>query len=174
MKQPKNIINIAILVIVSVLSVFITGCGEGYSNSWPYPEEVKTVYVEMFDSKSFRRDHEYDLTDAVCKRIESQTPYKIVSDRNVADSLLSGNIENINKTTLTMERKIGRPLENEARILIRVDWKNLQTGEMILQGKEVFSSATYSTYMGQDMEYAADLAVNKAAQKIVESMQNKF
>ena len=52
------------------------GCGEGglegYSNDWVYPQDVTTVYVEMFDSQSFRRGHEYVLTDAICKRVESE------------------------------------------------------------------------------------------------------
>ncbi|HRS72740.1 MAG TPA: hypothetical protein P5175_12940, partial [Anaerohalosphaeraceae bacterium] len=63
----KNI-RFVFLVLASVL--LVGGCG-GYQNSWLYPQTVRTVYVEMFDTTSFRRGHEYALTDAVCKRIES-------------------------------------------------------------------------------------------------------
>ena len=172
MRQPKNII--VMLISCVGLSILAAGCGQGYSNSWPYPEEIKTVYVEMFDSKSFRRDHEYDLTDAICKRIESQTPYKIVSDRDIADSVLSGQIEKINTGGLTMERKTGMPLEQETRMVVTMNWKNLQNGEMIVENQRIFSSATFSKFVGQDYEYAADVAVNRAAQRVVERMQIKF
>ena len=128
----------------------------------------------MFDSASFRRDHEYDLTDAICKRIEAHTPYKIVSDRDIADSLLSGKIEEIYQGTLTTERESGLPLQNEARVKVLMNWKNLQTGDMILENETVFAVANYSTFMGQDFEYAADLVVDRAAQRVVERMQKKF
>ena len=77
-----------------VLSVLMTGCGQGgfagYQNEWLHPQDMSSVYVEMFDAGGFRRGHEFKLTEAVCKRIEAQTPYKIVTDRSLADSILSG------------------------------------------------------------------------------------
>ena len=128
MKQPLKKL-IVVLLVGAVMIPFTGGCGgKGYSNSWLYPEDVKTVYVEMFDTGSFRRGHEYDLTDAICKRIEAQTPYKIVSDRNIADTVLSGKLGTISQSTLAMERESGRPLENEALVSVTVNWKNLSTG----------------------------------------------
>jgi hypothetical protein len=77
-----------------VVCLWSSGCGEfdlsGYSDDWLYPQDVSSVYLEMFDSASFQRGHEYILTDALAKRIEAQTPYKIVSNRNRADTILSG------------------------------------------------------------------------------------
>ncbi|MEN6306779.1 MAG: hypothetical protein ABFD91_03410, partial [Anaerohalosphaeraceae bacterium] len=81
----KAILSIAGL---AVLVVSLGGC-QGYSNSWLHRDDVSTVYVEMMETSSFRRGHEFNLTDAICKRIEAQTPYKIVSDREVADTILS-------------------------------------------------------------------------------------
>lgn len=172
MKQRLKLIVIPSAIIAAAFAV--SGCSDGYSNSWPYPEEVKTVYVEMFDSQSFRRDHEYVLTDAVCKRIEAQTPYKIVSDRDIADSLLTGRIENVYSATLTMERESGTPLQTEAKVKVVFDWKDLQNGKMLLSDEKVFATANYSSFMGQTFEYAADIAVNRAAQLIVERMQKEF
>ena len=162
------------LLIGSVLIPFTGGCGKGYSNSWLYPDDVKTVYVEMFDTNSFRRGHEYDLTDAICKRIEAQTPYKIVSDRNIADSVLSGTIGNISQGVLAMERESGRPLENETVVSVTVNWKNLSTGDIIIDNDVVYASASFSTFLDQDFEYAAKVAVNKAARRVVERMQKDF
>jgi hypothetical protein len=172
-KQPFKKL-IAVLLVSAVLIPFTGGCGKGYSNSWLYPEDVKTVYVEMFDTSNFRRGHEYDLTDAICKRIESQTPYKIVSDRNIADSVLSGTLGGIAQGTLAMERESGRPLENETIVSVMVNWKNLSTGDIIIDNDIVYASASYSTFLNQNFEYAAKVAVNKAAQRIVERMQKDF
>ena len=174
MKQSLKSFFIISCMISLALTFFIGGCGKGYSNSWPYPENVKTIYVEMFDSGSFRRDHEFDLTDAICKKIEAHTPYKIVSDRDIADTVLSGQINSIGQGTLTMERETGRPLENEVRVQVKMNWKNLQTGDIIVDNETIFASSSFSTFLGQDFEYAADVVVNKAAQRVVERMQNQF
>lgn len=174
MKQPINTLFVISCIAIGAAAVLISGCSGGYSNSWPYPENISTVYVEMFDSKSFRRDHEYDLTDAICKKIEAHTPYKIVSDRDCADTVLSGQINNIRQGTLTMERHTGRPLENEVKLSVEMNWKNLQTGEIIIGKETVYSAASFSKFLGQDFEYASQVAVNKAADRIVERMQKQF
>jgi hypothetical protein len=69
------------------VAVLLAGCLGGYSSQPLYSQDVKSIYVEMFDNTTFRRDLEYDLTDAIAKRIDAETPYKIVSDRSRADTV---------------------------------------------------------------------------------------
>jgi hypothetical protein len=166
-------------VLLTVLAcTLINGCGEGgiesYRNDWIYPKDVTTVYVEMFDSSSFRRGHEYVLTDAICKRIESQTPYKIVSDMDQADTVLSGRLASIGSGVLAGDRYSGRPLEKEAVVTVKVNWKNLKTGEILINNEEAHAFASYSTQLGQDFDYASRVAVNRAAEKVVELMEESW
>jgi hypothetical protein len=175
LKLGRNIIFF--FGIVSVL-FFAGGCGQGgfsgYSNSSLHPRGISTVYVEMFDSRSFRRGHEYDLTDAVCKRIETDSPYKIVSDRNTADSVLSGVISYIVVQNLTTERNTGRIFENRATTIVQVRWQNLKTNEIMIENQAVDATAAYSSFVGQTFEYSSKVALNTAAEKIVELMQEKW
>ena len=157
------------LALIGAVGWSLTGC-QGYQNNWPYPQQVQTVYVEMFDTSSFRRGHEFTLTDAICKRIEAQTPYKIVSDRIVADSVLSGKM-GIGTSILATDYYTARPLEQETMVHVSVTWKDLNTGNMLLEGKEVHASSTYSDPMGQTFEYSINRAVNKAAVRVVELME---
>jgi hypothetical protein len=150
----------------------VSGCG-GYQNSWLYPQEVQTVYVEMFDTKSFRRGFEFTLTDAICKRLESQTPYKIVSDRQTADTVLSGQMA-IRNMVLSMDRYTGRPLEYESGVSVVVTWKDLRTGRLLLDREEVMATATYSSQLGQTIDYSINLAANKAAVRVVELMETPW
>lgn len=161
-----------ILCLILAITLLISGCG--YSHSWMYPETVSTVYVEMFDSRDFRRGHEYDLTDAIAKRIEAETPYKIVSDRNLADSVISGQITSIGQGTLSYERETGSAFESDARVMINFSWKDLKTGQLFVDNELVETSATFSSFVGQDFDYAARVAVNRAAVRIVERMQTKW
>ena len=125
----------------------------------------------MFDTGSFRRGHEYVLTDAICKRIESQTPYKIVSDMDQADTVLSGRMSGVSTHVLAGERYSGTPLEREASVRITVSWKNLKTGELLINNESVDAFVSYSTLLGQDFDYAAKVTVNRAAERIVELME---
>lgn len=168
----KTILISMIYTFVACVLLSVNGCG-GYQNNWPYPQQIQTVYVEMFDTNSFRRGHEYVLTDAICKRLEAQTPYKIVSDRNVADSILSGQM-GIGTSVLATDYYSGAPIEQESLVSVTVTWKNLKTGELLISGEKVYASASYSNPLGQTFEYSINQAVNKAAVRVVELMETPW
>ena len=154
--------------------LFLSGCDmgkQGYTNEWLYPDDVETIYVKMFDSLSFRRGHEYVLTDAICKKIESQTPYKIVSDMNLADTVLSGQIVGLRSSVLATDRYSSSALEYEVLVVVEVKWKNLKTGEILINNKTAEATASYSTQLVQDFKYASNVAVNKAADRVIELME---
>ncbi len=154
----------------------LCGCGEmsGYSNESLFPAEVSSVYVEMFDNRSFRRGVEYELTDALGKRIEAETPYKIISSRDRAETVISGRIEQVNESVLSSERETGRALERAVELRAVVNWKNLKTGELLIDNRSVSASASYSEWQNQGFNYASTLAANKLAEKIVELMERQW
>lgn len=175
MNQPMIRTGAMLLLITLGSSVLLCGgClsgGEGdYANRWLYPDDVSTVYVEMFDTDGFRRGHEYDFTGALCKRIESETPYKIVSDRNRADTLISGRVR-LEQGILATDRYEGRPLEYETYAEVMVTWKNLKTGDILVNSEKVIASASYAPKLGQDINDASKVAMNRAAEKAVELME---
>jgi hypothetical protein len=151
----------------------LSGCA-GYSNTSMYPKDVTTVYVEMFDNQSFRRGIEFELTDAVAKRIESQTPYKIVSNRDKADTVISGQIVQAKESVFTTERQIGRALEKNIELRAVISWKNLRTGELLIDNKTVASLASFSEWQSQSFAYGSTLAANSLAVRIVETMGSKW
>jgi len=163
------------LVLLIMLWCF-AGCSQmsGYSNDPLYHENVSSVYVQMFDNRTFWRDVEYDLTDALAKRIEAETPYKIVSSRDRADTIISGQIVAIDQVMLTVERETGRALEKEVELRAVVNWKNLKTGQLLIDNRTVIVSASYSDFQMQDFKYASSLAANKLAQRIVELMEKPW
>jgi hypothetical protein len=152
------------------------GCVEigGYSNKSLFPEDVSSVCLEMFENQTFRRDVEYELSDALAKRIEAATPYKIISSKDRADTLLSGQIVQVDEMLLSVERETGRPLEKELVLRAVVNWKNLKTGRFLIENQSVSSQATYSEYQNQDFSYASALAANNLAAKIVELMEKQW
>jgi hypothetical protein len=128
----------------------------------------------MFDNRTFRRGVEFELSDALAKRIEAETPYKIVSSTDRADTVISGQLVSINESALSLERQLGGVLEREVELQAVVNWKNLKTGELLITNQQVAASASYSTYQKQDFGYASNLAANNLARKIVELMEKKW
>lgn len=146
----------------------------GYSNESLFPEDIRSVCLEMFDNQTFRRGVEYELSDALAKRIEVDTPYKIVSDSDRADTVMSGQIVSIGEMALSIDREVGTVLEKEVKLQAVVNWKNLKTGQLMMDQLKISASASYSRYQQQDFKYASSLAANNLARKIVEQMERKW
>ena len=117
---------------------------------------------------------EYDQTDALAKRIEAQTPYKIVSDQDRADTLITGQIVSISDSALTMDRELGEALEKELNVTAVVNGKNLKTGVLLIDNQTIIASADYSQFLAQGVGYAKNLAANKLAEQIVGLMEEKW
>lgn len=172
----KMLVLVCSCALMFLLVFALCGCSEmaGYSNRSLFPQDVGSVCLEMFENQSFRRGVEYEISDALAKRIEAATPYKIISSKDRADTLLTGQIVQIGESVLTVERESGLPLEKELQLRAVVNWKNLKTGELLIDNKSVTSQATYSAYQDQDFTYASALAANNLARRIVELMEKQW
>ena len=175
-KETRKAVFVVLFSSIVAACLGFCGCAgmSGYSSESLFPQEVDSVYVEMFDNRSFRRGVEYELTDALAKRIEAETPYKIISSRDRADTVISGQIESIRESVLTVERETGRALEKEVQLQAVVNWKDLKTGELLIDNKTVRASATYSQWQNQGFAYASALAANNLARRIVELMEKEW
>jgi hypothetical protein len=139
-----------------------------------FPDDTESIYLEMFDNRSFRRGVEYTFSNALAKRIETETPYKIVSSRDRADSVMSGQLVTIGESVLTLERELGRAMEKEVILTAVVNWKSLKTGRLMINNRTVTAAAGYSEFLDQDLTYASALAANKLAQNVVQLMENQW
>ncbi|MHC4394571.1 MAG: LPS assembly lipoprotein LptE [Planctomycetota bacterium] len=176
LEKNQHLVFTTFLCLTVASCTCFCGCAEmsGYSNQSLFPENVDSVYVEMFDNRSFRRGVEYELSDALAKRIEAETPYKIISSRDRADTVISGQIVQITESVLSRERQIGRALEKEVQLQAVVNWKNLKTGELLINNKSINASANYSEWQNQSFGYASTLAANNLARRIVELMEKEW
>ena len=58
----------------------------------PFDKSVKTVFVPVLKTQSFRRDLNLNLTEMIQKEIMHRTPYKVVGTPEEADTILEGTI----------------------------------------------------------------------------------
>jgi hypothetical protein len=159
----------------------MTGCATYHvGNKMLYPAEIRTVYVPMFESVSFRRNLGERLTEAVMKEIELKTPFKVVSDPN-ADSFLSGRIVEEGKDVLIGSRE-GDPRELQARIRVKVAWTDRQ-GRLLRNSPDVplpeelidvQGTGNIVPEVGQSTETAQQEAIEKIATQIVSLMEKPW
>jgi hypothetical protein len=106
----------------------------GYTSRPNYSENIRTVYVPQFQSQIFvdstRRSLPIDVTKAVIREIESKTPYKVTSDRECADTELSGTLVMMNKQLLN-RNQLNEIREAETVLTAAIVWKDLRTGEIL-------------------------------------------
>jgi hypothetical protein len=169
----KRIYVLALSFLAILGSLELSGC-KGYSTESLFPAEVKSVRVEMFDNLTFWRGMEYELSNALPKRIEAVSPYKVISNKDRADTVMSGQIVSVGQNVLVLERQTGRPLEKEVRLAAVVNWQDLKTGQMLIDNQTIEASASYSEWLNESFEYGYTLAANKLAERIVEEMEKKW
>ena len=100
-------------LLVGLLASTTLSAGCGYTTQRPFPQNVSSVFVEMFHTKDFRRDLEFRLTEAVVKRIEMDTDYRI-APRKDADTVLSGELLEVTQNTLGEDFRTDLPRETGA------------------------------------------------------------
>ncbi len=158
---------------VGLVLVCLAASGCGYSMRRPFPQNVRTVYVEMFQSREFRRGLEFTLTEALQKRILQDTPYKI-ADKNTADTMISGEVLEVRQNTLGRNYYTGQPRQTQATFIIRFQWKDMRNGQILVDQPRFMQSVTYIPPAGQTFDNAADKALDDLAERIVEQMMSPW
>lgn len=149
----------------------LTGCG--YSTRRPFPDGIRTVHVEMAQSQEFRRDLEFDLTEALVKRIEMDTPYRMADARD-ADTVLSCEILEIRTRGIADAFDTRRPREIASSVFVRLKWKDQRTGEILLEHRRFGFTTSYLPSAGETFGTGTVRAMDGLAEQIVEAMESSW
>jgi len=158
-------------VIGVTLASMAGGCG--YSNDSLYRKNIRSVYVEMFESKEFRRGIEFQMTEALRKQIDRQTAYKN-APREKADTILSGEILEWRESSLGHDFTFALPRQTAATLAIRYRWQDMRTGKLLVDQPRLITTVEYVRPAGETVYNARDDAVNKLARKVVNGMETPW
>jgi hypothetical protein len=161
--------TLAVLSLATILAPF-GGCG--YSVRAPYNYEVKTVYVPLFRSISFRREVQLQLTEILQKEIERRTPYKVVGKQEGADTILDGTLNFADKN-IVVESPFNLPRQLTATINVNVSWtQNPPTPEDLDRGSTLISeTVNFVPEIGETSETAFYRCNQLIARQIVDMME---
>lgn len=162
-------------VIVSVILAGLSGCGYTTDRDAQFRTEntsgrrIRTVAVPIFESREFRRDIELQVTEALKKRIEAETPFKL-ANRDRADTVILGEVMEVRQGTIGRDFVHVRPRETAATLVVRWQWKDLRTGEILVDRPQFIHTVDYIRPVGEDFYHAMQRASNEMAERIVEEM----
>ena len=152
-------------------AVILPGCG--YRAGGPYRPNIETVYVEMFASKEFRRDLEFTLTEAVKKRINLDTPYRLAA-REKADTILTGEVLEERQAAFAPDYRSKLPREKQLTLAVRVQWKDSRNGRVLVDQSVELQATDYLTPTGETEALAQEQAIDRLASKIVARMYDDW
>jgi hypothetical protein len=160
------------IAIPFILLSLLGGCGHSGSYHWSslYRSDISTVAVPIFTSKDYHRGVEFELSDALVKKIEEFTPYKVTS-REKADTVLEGEIVSIRPLTLTLDPDTATPQEQQYSIVVNFTWKDLRTGKILVSRDGFEQTSTYYPTLGEGQYVAAQSASERLALGIVHEME---
>jgi hypothetical protein len=118
--------------VLALVTVFLPGCG--YSHQPLYPDGIGNISIPIFENRTEYRDIEFDITEALIKEVELQTPYKAVRTGD-ADSVLRGSITAVEQRLQSRANVGGLPQEIEVTVLMDLKWTNARTGTTIRDRK---------------------------------------
>ena len=149
-------------IVALLVSAVLSGCG--YTSAGLMPGDVRTVYVEFFDNRTFRRELEVDLTRAVVGEIRRHTRLNF-APKDGADSILRGTITDFEERT-TVKSEDDEVLLERVRVKVQFRWQDRLTGADIVPPQEVVESSRVA--QGESLR---DIPLQEVAQRIVQRME---
>ena len=158
---------------VLLLAAMLGGCG--YTHQAMFPEDVGSVAVDIFANRTFYQGVEFDVTEAVIKEIELQTPYKVVPG-DTADTALHATITRVQQHRLSRRRLGGLVQEMELQIRVNFEWQDLRTGKTLRQRRGLKSTGRYipAVATGETFKTAQHEAAQRMARQIVAVMASQW
>jgi len=185
MRCSPHIFRVVGVSMVALIAGVVTG-GCGYSNGegssgsgsgsdgyhWKsvYRDDIRTVAVPIFKSSVYQRGVEFSVSHALVQQIEANTPYKVVP-RERADTILEGEIVEVNVHTLSNDRNSAIPQEQLLDIIVDFTWKDLRTGKILVERRGMEQTATYYPTLGEGRATGTLDASERLALSIVQELQ---
>lgn len=159
--------------LIIVWACALGGCG--YSHKPLYSSTIKTVWVPIFKNKTFYRELEVQLTEALKKQIVTRTGIRLANSED-ADTILQGSIIAVDQRRLSRTNTGNLPQELELRVVIDVEWKDLRTGKIIRQRKGLEAVGRYvpTRPIGEQVGTARQVAVSHLADAVVSVMRDDW
>lgn len=160
--------------VVLAWTLFQTGCaGYQIGNQSLFHPGIRSVHVPIIESESHRRFLGQQLTEAVVKQIERDTPLAI-ADAAFADSFLKCKIIRDRKQSKTLDR-FGEPRVLQTAWVVEIEWTD-RSGAPLLrrQNLRISDRVEFIPEGGQSLSSAQRELIDRVARQIVGQMETSW
>ena len=132
--------------------------------------EIRTIHIPVFESNSFRRFLGQQLTEAVVKQVQRDTPF-VITGADRADSVLTGRIVRDSKRVLS-ESTNDDPRALQTEFQLEVQWTNRDGAPLMeRQTLRLTRDVDFIPEGGQSLTTAQQELINRLAAQIVNNME---
>jgi hypothetical protein len=149
------------------------GCG--YSVHAPFDPKIKTVYIPIFHSITYRRDLNLQLNELIIKEMERRTPFRHVGKIENADTILEGTIILADKN-IVVENPFNLPRQLTSTVNATVRWMHNPPlkEELDQQPTVVSETVNFVPEVGETSMTAFYRANQALAKQIVDMMETAW
>jgi hypothetical protein len=159
----------------------LSGC---YHVGYHSVGDRSVIAVPIFENKTLRRGYEYLLTEHLRRRILDQTPLQLGHESSCS-AVLKGSITSVRQGVVIPTVDTQPPLEGSVSITIEVSLVDRETnkllagadtdGDGIPDGPATLTeSETFISAYDQTVDTAADRALKKLAERIVDLIEDRW
>lgn len=164
------------LCAIAGVALLCNGCSSdptrGYAWGSTYSDQVRSVSVPIFKNETHATGLETQLTEAVVKQIQRNTPWVVLTGGS-ADTTLQGTITNVDYERLSITPGSGLVQEQAVRIEIRFDWVDNRSGQSLVS-RDRFSAVSVfvpSRSTGERAEIGHRGAIAELAEDVVSELR---
>lgn len=167
------------LCIACAALILPCGCSSdpraGYSFASPYDSSIRTVAVPIFVNTTQHTGIEADLTDAVIKELQRETPWR-VTQSETADAVLQGRITSVRLLRLSQQSGVGLVQEQGVQVNVSFEFIDNRRGETLLarQGFGALASFVPAQPTGERISVGYRGAAEILADDIVTELANSW
>ena len=161
-------------VAIGALIALASASGCGYQIGSMHRKNVRSIVIPVWTRGAgvFRRRLEFDLTNAVIKRIQLDARYRICAETQ-ADTKLTGELINVRQRARTINTDTGASRAMEATFTVSFKWVDLRNGDELANEKNFEVRGQYITAapFGETFFTGGQEAIDKIARRIVEQLE---
>jgi len=170
-------VKLAALVLCLSLAGLAVGGGcasdpsRGYSFSSSYDDRVQSISVSVFENATFHPGLEADLAHAVIRRVQRDTPWRVL-EPSTAQTTLTGEIVEVQINRITQDIDGGISQQVAVRLRTNFVWRSSVTGRVLAERRGLAVTETFIPAAGEPIELGLTAATDEMADAILEAMRS--
>mgnify|MGYP006299120973 CR=1 FL=1 len=172
MTHPRHAISAALLAAAALLPACASDPTQGYSFASTYDASVRTIAVPVFANTTCEPGIEAELTEAIVKRIQRDTPWKVTAS-DTAETVLTGTIPDVELRALSRTSGTGLVQEVTHEITVDFAWRDNRAGQTLAERRNFAGVGAFvpDRLTGERIAVGRREAIDELARDIVAELR---